>query len=1350
MTTMNTERIKLKFQTVITLAILLAQVMLVKAQVAGTVFKDFNSNGKRELPNEIGVGGISVNAFLDGNDTPFSTVTAIDGSFLFPSSDLPTNSKVRIEFVGLDGTYAGLNGANSNSTVQFAVSGAATTVSLGIIASADYCDISETSKILTACYVSGNPLVWGTAASDPALVMYPYTASGLAGVDGAPPVTYIAQAKDVGSLWGVVYQKRTKTFFMSALVRRHVGLGSLGTGGIYKYDDENKIVAPFLNVKNLGIDTGLDPHTDLPANKTETSQDSLTIHAAGKVGLGGMALSSDERKLYFINLNDRKLYGLTIGLPAVMPTNLGAVTAYTIPDPSGVGDFRPWAVTEHNEKVYVGVVTTAESTQDTSKMKAYVYQLNKEDGSFIEILSFPLSFKRGKADATAACVQYDHWNPWLDKFPKGCALFYDVIREKIVNFAMYPQPILSSIAFDADGSLLLGFMDRFGLFAGYRNKRPVDDGILYDGFVGGDIHRAQYDPFTKKYTLESNGKSGDLAGCGVGNNQGPGGGEFFCKDEWIYFGNPAHEETTNGGILVVPGLAEVLVSAMDPVDSVYQSGGMRVFDRKTGNFKRGYALYSDEPGTLGKSGGVGELKLNCSPAPIEIGNRLWSDIDFDGIQDPAEGGIANVIVSLFDMDAGGVEVGKDTTNNEGVYGFNLTNVPTLDYNKNYQIRLQMNQSTLSTDGFTKITIKDAVSGENSDERDSDGMLINNVATIDVFSGNPAQTNNSYDMGFVKCIKPNAGIDVAFCEPTSTYKLENAQENQKWSFVSGASTAIVEPTTGEISGMNVTGEYLFALVSIPVGASCADTVKVSKNAIPNGGNDVVICYQDATTTQLTPQTVGGTWATTAGNPSQAIIDQSGKVTGLTALGIFRFVYSINNCTDTVNVRVNNCNFGEIGNYIWLDEDNDGLQGASEKGVEGIIVELYQVPLEIPLTTSLPQKKERALAAEPILIGIDTTDATGKYLFSILPTGSYFIKVLESSIPDSLEVADNNKEGNNDLYDSDIDPINLTSENYFLDNSDPNTRVYIDLDIGLQFRCYQPEAGNNVIFCAPAQTYQLINAETGQFWKYLYGPTGVELDTLTGQIEGISKDGDYKFLLIYNKAGYRCSDSVSVSRVPLANGGNDLQVCLSKGTGKLTATTTDGTWAAVQGNPSGASITNDGTVTGLTTLGKYRFVYTNSSSCKDTVNVNVVDCDFGKIGDTVWLDSNDNGLFDTGESGVSGIIVQLYKVDNNGKKVGTPVATDTTDVKGNYLFDKLADGMYQVAIVFASIPTNHQISDKQNQGTNKEKDSDFSRTTGCSATITIDNSASKNVFLNIDAALKNTCKMICVPFVIQKSK
>ncbi len=62
--------------------------------------------------------------------------------------------------------------------------------------------------------------------------------------------------------------------------------------------------------------------------------------------------------------------------------------------------------------------------------------------------------------------------------------------------------------------------------------------------------------------------------------------------------------------------------------------------------------------------------------------------------------------------------------------------------------------------------------------------------------------------------------------------------------------------------------------------------------------------------------------------------------------------------------------------------------------------------------------------------------------------------------------------------------------------------------------------------------------------------------------------------------------------------------------------------------------------------------------------------GSIGDMVFLDANGNGLFDPGESGVSGVRVDLYASN------GTYLTSTLTDGAGGYVFDGLYAGSYRV--------------------------------------------------------------------------
>ena len=85
----------------------------------------------------------------------------------------------------------------------------------------------------------------------------------------------------------------------------------------------------------------------------------------GQTSLGGLAVSTDGSTLYVMNLVDRKLYVI----PTANPASAQAVSLPAPADatgPVGVpgGDLRPFAVTYYNNMVYVGMVNSAESTQN--------------------------------------------------------------------------------------------------------------------------------------------------------------------------------------------------------------------------------------------------------------------------------------------------------------------------------------------------------------------------------------------------------------------------------------------------------------------------------------------------------------------------------------------------------------------------------------------------------------------------------------------------------------------------------------------------------------------------------------------------------------------------------------------------------------------------------------------------------------------------------------------------------------------------------------------------------------------------------------------------------------------------
>lgn len=63
----------------------------------------------------------------------------------------------------------------------------------------------------------------------------------------------------------------------------------------------------------------------------------------------------------------------------------------------------------------------------------------------------------------------------------------------------------------------------------------------------------------------------------------------------------------------------------------------------------------------------------------------------------------------------------------------------------------------------------------------------------------------------------------------------------------------------------------------------------------------------------------------------------------------------------------------------------------------------------------------------------------------------------------------------------------------------------------------------------------------------------------------------------------------------------------------------------------------------------------------------------LGGTVYVDKNNNGIFDSGESVLKNVVIKLKGTDVSGNLV---TKTTTTDTNGNYRFDDLIAGIYQI--------------------------------------------------------------------------
>ncbi len=731
--------------------------------VRGAVYRDFNANGTRQ-GEELPLAGVQVQAYSPAGALVSSALTDATGNFNLTASP---GTPLRVEFTNPSGYWSGRVGGQSSSSVVFLDGPGRCDLSYGVSDPVDYCPTA--SNLATTCFVNGDPLKGGSAGELDSAVVFPYGSSG----DTVPPIE-IARAKQIGTTWGLAYQRSTKWLFAGAFLKRHAGYGPLGTGGIYKIDVTNPaqpVVQPFVDLRALGVDTGTDPRTipgdpGLPADMTIPSLDPNTFAEVGRQGLGDLEISQDEKTLWAINLKTRALLEIFIDAPARAPTAQD-VRSYPVPNPGcSSGDFKVFGLTIQQGRVYVGASCSAESSQSVADLKGKILTFN--GGTFSTVFDFPLNYGRGTGvpPGFPAIPSIDaEWRP----FPTSFAQFLN--GAPLPNpgaFYISPNAVVSSMQFLRDGSLVVLLMDIFGhrggpfnsapeLLAGNQlsiEHTPPSGQALVVGFKNG------------QYALESNSQvlsdHPALAGStlGQGNHEGPGDGErFFGDANPNVFGEgiAAHSALNLGGLFTHPAFVQsvngvieddVIATTYNPRYPAFEreSAGIREYSLITGDVDRWYRIYKydpvTDPGRFGKAAGLGDLELLCPAAPLEIGNRVWLDVNKNGVQDAAEPGIAGVTVRLYN--GNNQLVGTTTTAADGTYYFRTESG--LTFNSGCSVRLDASADYRSGGPLSGLVLTSANAG-GRDTIDSDAVSEDGKARLSCQTGAPGQNDHSYDFGF---------------------------------------------------------------------------------------------------------------------------------------------------------------------------------------------------------------------------------------------------------------------------------------------------------------------------------------------------------------------------------------------------------------------------------------------------------------------------------------------------------------------------------------------------------------------------------------------------------------------------
>ncbi|MFN8356788.1 MAG: SdrD B-like domain-containing protein [Spirosomataceae bacterium] len=650
---------------------------------------------------------------------------------------------------------------------------------------------------------------------------------------------------------------------------------------------------------------------------------------------------------------------------------------------------------------------------------------------------------------------------------------------------------------------------------------------------------------------------------------------------------------------------------------------------------------------------------SCCPIQVvqgpygSIGDFVWKDLNKNGVQDSGEAGVPGITVELYKTDANGNVVGgvfkTAITDANGAYKF--TELLQGSYKVKFLVPANMDMSLTSkdqggddtkdsdagTDGFSpKIDINPFAGGIAKDNPTIDAGLIQNYGSIGDFVWKDLNSNGQQDSG-----EPGvSGITVEL------YKTD----------ANGTPIgAAFKTTTTDANGaykfdLLASGDYKVKFI-IPTNMDMALTT-------PNSGDDTK--DSDA-------------------SPSDGF---SPKVT-INANGS-----GIDKDNPTIDAGLIQ-NYASIGDFVWKDKNNNGVQDAGEVGVPGVTVELYKTDAN----------------GTPIggAFKTTTTDANGFYSFTQLASGDYKVKFI---VPANMDMGLTQKDqGGDDTKDSDAGTdgftpkITINANGTGIDKNNPTVDAglvqfygsigdFVWKDFNANGQQDGGEPGVQGI------TVELYKTDTNG------NPQGAAIATKTTDASGyylfdLLASGDYKVKFII-PSGMDMSFTTK-------DQGDDA---------KDSDAGTDGFSPKVTINASGQGLAKD----------------------NPTIDAGLI-TNFGGIGDFVWKDANGNGVQDSGEAGVQSVTVELYKTDANGTVLGAAVATTTTDANGYYFFDKLASGNYKVKFI---IPSGMAMSFTTKDQGDDSKDSDAG-TDGFSPKITINANGSglEKTNTTIDAGLKNDC-------------
>ena len=350
---------------------------------------------------------------------------------------------------------------------------------------------------------------------------------------------------------------------------------------------------------------------------------------------------------------------------------------------------------------------------------------------------------------------------------------------------------------------------------------------------------------------------------------------------------------------------------------------------------------------------------------------------------------------------------------------------------------------------------------------------------------------------------------------------------------------------------------------------------------------------------------------------------------------------------------------IGDRVWYDLDADGIYEPNdgELGVSGVDVTLFKI--------ENGNSESAAAVPDPADESRDwtvTTDESGLYLFTNLPSGDYFVHFDLNTLPTGHQPTWP-KRGSDQEADSDADRLTGQTQ-----SSGPiySGAQKLTLDMGI---IGPASVGSTVWFDLNRNGVRDVG-EAG------VADVAVQITRADGS-QALDVSGIPVASTVTNKSGLYRFDTLMPGAYSIVF---DLD------------TLPDG-YVVSKPNAGGNELNDSDANPSSGWTRATQFLH--SGDTDEALDMGIHEPFGVRVGDGVWHDLNANGLRELGEPGILGVSMELYVVDAAGTSVGTGQRA-VTDADGNYLFDELPAGEYAIAFDLNTLPGGYQLSGNRPDG------------------------------------------------------